>query len=219
MHTRVAMIGAMLRLSSFLACVFLLPLCVFAYTSVIAKPELASTVLTIGDVEVPQEFFGQLDNFPHTFDFSLAEKMDFKATVFVHDEEEQKNDVSIILVKKERRGVSEIGRTSSKNDSWESDFDYVLVESFKKGGAIEAPLEAGEYTLEVSSPNNDGAYRLRIGEGVRRGYFDSVRALFEVKDMFGSSALSAILSPLLYVPILLLLIIGGAFFYFRMRRS
>jgi hypothetical protein len=211
------MISGMIRSLSFSAFVFLWPLCVFAYTSVIAKPELASTVLTITDVDRPQEFFGQLNNFPHTFDFSLSEKMDFKASVFVHDGEVQKNDVSIILVKKERRGVSEIGRTSSKNDSWESGFDYVLVESFKKGGEIAAPLEAGEYTLEVSSPNNDGIYRLRIGEGGRRGYFDSVRTLFEVKDLTGSSPLSAILSPLLYVPIVLLLLLVGVFIYLRRR--
>lgn len=209
----------MFRFFSLIAFVFLVPLCVLAYTSVLAKPELPSTVLTITNVEKAQEFFGKLNNFPHTFDFSLAEKMDFSASVYVHDEASQKNDVSIILVKKERRGVSEIGRTSVKNDSWEIDFDHVLVESFRKGGTIAAPLEAGEYTLEVSAPNNDGAYRLRIGESVHRGYFESVRVLFEIKHLFGSSAFSAILSPLLYVPILLILLILCGFLYFRSRRS
>jgi hypothetical protein len=214
----VVMIIPMFRFFSFAACVFLLPLCVLAYTSVIAKPELASTVLTIDEVEKPQEVFGTLTNYPHTFDFSLSEKLDFKASVFVHEKEGQKNDVSIILVKKERRGVSEVGRTSIKDSSWESQFDPILVERFREGGVIAASLEAGEYTLEVSAPNNDGAYRLRIGEGVHRGYFDNLRALFEIKELYGSSPFSVILSPLLYVPILILLMILGIFFYFRLRR-
>jgi hypothetical protein len=188
-----------------------------AYTSVVAKPANQQAVLAVEDATTPFEYFGRLDDYPHTFEFEVYEAMPFKASVFVPDWEVQKNDISIIIIKEERRGVSEVGRTRINEQSWEAITDYKFVETFRNGGSLEGNLEPGVYRLEVSSPNNEGKYRMVWGtKKVDRNYFDDVRALFEVKQFLNTSQSSAFLSPLIYIPVLLC--IGLAFYFVRRRR-
>jgi hypothetical protein len=69
----------------------------------------------------------------------------------------------------------------------------------------------------VSSPNNDSIYRLVLGtEKIKRGYIANARALFEIKATYGHSPFGALLSPLIFIPLLLLLC-GGWFFYNKKR--
>jgi hypothetical protein len=202
-----------------IAAVLFLPALVFAYQSVIAKPSDARVVLPLTEVGESQEFFGRLNDFPHTFEFEVKEKLPYKAHVFVTDDILQKNDVSIIIVKAERRGVSEVGRTKTKESTWESVRSTLYAERFRSGGTLEGSLEPGWYKLEVSAPNNDALYRLVWGtETVSRGYFGNVRALFEVKVFLGHSLFGTIFSPLIYVPLVLALGAVG-FFYYRKRKQ
>lgn len=203
----------------FVFLLLLVPLVSFA-ASVIAKPENATIVLPLQSPQVPQEFFGQLSGFPHTFEFVVSENMPFRAEVFARDTEAQKNDISIIAIKEERRGVSEVGRTNAKIQSWEVQKDTLLVESFRKGGSLESELEPGVYRLEVSAPNNDGAYRLVIGTSpVKRGYFANVGALFAVKQTYSASLFSVFLSPLIYVPLLVMILGVLVFIGYRFIRK
>lgn len=196
-----------------------LPLCVFASTSVIAEPQNQAVVLPIENSKDAQEFFGSLHDFPHTFAFEVKETQQFKAEIFVGDTKVQKNDVSIIIVKQERRGVSEVGRTVIANHSWQITPDRMLAESFRNGGALDTKLQPGKYRLEVSSPNNEGIYRLVLGtDKVHRGYFANVGALFAVKTLFGHSKFGTLLSPLIYIPFILLLCAGGLFFIYKKRK-
>jgi hypothetical protein len=204
----------MLRMRTIGLILLLLPLSVAAYASVISLPSTAHEVLRIDSPQTPQEFFGKLNDFPHTYEFAIGQTMPFKATVFVHGSEVQATDASLIIIKEEKRGVSEVGRTKGKNEAWSEKFDSLLVESFKDGGFVESELQPGVYRLEVSSPNNDALYRLVIGdEKVSRGYFENVGVLFEVKELIGSSKFTAIRSPLIYWPLAILLILGGLYIY------
>jgi hypothetical protein len=189
-----------------------LPFVAWADRDIVVEPQKASDVLTLDPSSA--DLFGKLDGFPHTFEFDVTQALPLKAIVFVHDTEDQKNDASIIVVKKERRGVSEIGRTKAKEASWTASKDAVLVESFRQGGALEASLEPGSYILEVSSPNNDAKYRLAIGNP-HRGYFENIKALFQVKRLYDTSYLSAVLSPLLYIPFLGIFVVALALFLWK----
>lgn len=202
--------------------ILLLPLLAFAYTSVIANPINDKIVLPISDPVVPQEFFGKLEGFPHTFQFRVDQTMTLAAYIGVPDNEVQKNDISIIVIQEERRGVSEIGRTRVKEESWPSTRDSMLAETFRNGGQISAPLEQGVYRLEVSSPDNIGIYRLELGtEDKSRGYLENVRVLFEVKKLLGSSVFTIFLSPLIYVPLLLIFaaVLVGMYLYTRKKQK
>jgi hypothetical protein len=199
---------------------FFLPLCAFAYGSVIAEFQSQTVIVPIENPNDAQEFFGHLLGFPQTFYFEVKQSLPFKAEVFVGDVPSQKNDVSIIIVKQEKRGVSEVGRTLVTTQSWKPVYDRMLVESFRNGGALNADLQPGKYKLEVSSPNNEGIYRLVLGtDKIHRGYFANVQALFAVKSLFGHSKFGTLLSPLLYIPLLVLSIIGGLFFIHKKRRG
>lgn len=195
-----------------------LPLCAFAYASVVSEFQSQTVIVPIGNSKESQEFFGSLHDFPHTYSFEVKDSQQFKAGIFVGDTKVQKNDVSIIIVKQERRGVSEVGRTSIANQSWEIVPDRMLAESFRNGGALDTQLQPGKYKLEVSSPDNKGIYRLVLGVGrIHRGYFANLQALFDVKALFGHSKFGTLLSPLMYIPLLLLCVIGGLF-YMRKKR-
>jgi len=185
-----------------------------AYTSVIAKPKDQSVVLPLGDASVSTEYFGRLDAYPHTFDFEVTNKQAFKASIEVPDTTVQKNDISIIIVKAERRGVSEVGRTKISEQVWTPVYNSMYAESFKQGGVLEGELEPAWYKIEVSSPNNEGKYHLVWGtEKSGRGYFANVQALFEVKTFLGNSKWGALQSPLIYWPLGLLFLIGGYILY------
>lgn len=203
----------------FLVALLCLPLFVFGYVSVVSIPSDEFDVFTITEPTKSQEFFGVLTNFPHTYSFSLSEETDFVATLFARDSEEQKNDTSMIIIKEEKRGVSEVGRTDVKSQSWEVTSDTQLSESFRFGGVLEARLAPGVYRLEVSSPSNDASYRLVLhDEKIERSYFDSVRMLFEVKKLYGSSLISSVLSPLIYVPLsVVMLLVFGTLTFWRLR--
>lgn len=199
---------------------FLFPIIAWAYVSPIVAPKDGHEVIALSDVQVSRVLFGVLNSFPHTYEFTVNEPSAFKAVIAVHDTEGQANDASIILVKEERRGVSEIGRTQGKKENWQISHDRVLVESFRTGGTIESQLQSGTYVLEVSSPNNDAAYQLTLGvEDQHNGYFSSVRTLFAVKHLFGSSYFTALLSPLLYVPFAVLCLCGLILLYWRRTRQ
>ncbi len=211
------MIDAMRRL--LILFVLLLPISAYAYTSVIARPADQKAVLSIRDAEVAEEFFGRLDGFPHTYTFNVLGDQSFKASLSVPDMSVQKNDISLIIVKAERRGVSEIGRTKSKELAWESSYDTMLAESFRSGGSLEGSLEPGTYTLEVSSPNNNGKYRLVWGtEKVSRGYFAHLRVLFEVKSFLDNSKVSTLKSPLVFTPLLIFALVALFVWYRRRNR-
>ncbi len=195
--------------------VLLLPIVVWADSDIVVGPQKASDVLTLDPSSA--DLFGRLEGFPHTFEFDVRETLPLEAVVFVHDTKDQKNDASIIVVKKERRGVSEIGRTKAKESPWTSSKDMILVESFRQGGVLDASLEPGSYILEVSSPNNDAKYRLTVGNP-DRGYFENLKALFQLKKLYGTSYLSAVLSPLLYIPLSIIFTVALMFFSWKKKQ-
>lgn len=209
----------MATMRSLILLVCCIPLFAFASLPTVTHIEDQNEVLIIEDITDVQEFFGRLSDFPHTYEFIVNAPLPFEATVFVHDVPAQVNDASLIVIKEEKRGVGEIGRTQGKNASWESERSTMLAESFRNGGEIKEVLQPGVYRLEVSSPNNDAVYRLQLGEGdPSYGYFEAVGILFKVKSLVGSSMLSTLHSPLVYWPLLVVFGLLSLFTYLYVKR-
>jgi hypothetical protein len=191
-----------------------------AYVSPISVPQNPQAVLPLGDVSRSHEYFGRLEDFPHPYSFEVLKEQQFSASVFVPDEPQYANDVSLILVKAEKRGVSEVGRTSAKEATWQRERSVLFAETFRNGGTLSGALQPGSYIMEVSSPNNEGKYRLLWGqERVGRGYIGNVRALFEVKEFLGHATVGVFLSPLIYVPISLLVLAACTWWYRKLRTA
>jgi len=157
-----------------------------------------------------ETIYGTLASFPHTFTFFVTEETPFSALVSM-DSAEEAHDVSFLLVKEEKRGVSEVGRLYGKEITWTKKYDVWRAVTFTQGEEFSATLEPGVYKLEVSSPNNDRGYRLVLGEG------DSavLKELSLTRRSFKVHPLSIFLSPFILIPLIFGLLYGT----YRFRRS
>lgn len=197
---------------------FFIPLVGIAATFSIARPLDVSDVQTVSNPASSQEYFGRLQDFPHTFEFEATEATDLYVQLFVL-EATKDNDASLIVIKEEKRGVSEVGRTNASKETWDEKTDTALGLTYRNGGEISAKLEAGVYRVEVSSPLNHAVYRLVFGKDeIERGYFESLQLLSEIRVLTDASLLSFVTSPLIYVPsAFLLFFVVLLWMYFKKR--
>ncbi len=206
------------------------------FASVLSEPDNSFILLDIDNASESETYYGRLNNFPHTYQFRVpeGETVLFSAQVAgvpqvnvvreVPDNEastaqefteklvqEDTPDLSLILVKEERRGVSEIGRTRAESTTWtkmkRGDVGLPLQEST----VLTAELETGVYKIEVSAPENVSPYQLRINGGARGSY----KELFMARSVFDTGWLSLLFQWRIYIPLLLIL----GFWYWRKQKK
>jgi hypothetical protein len=194
---------------------FLFPLCAAA---AVVTPSSVGDVQTISEPGKPQEYFGALSGFPHTFEFSVGDTQPFSASVYVYDTSDATPRAVLLLTKKEKRGVSEVGRTKGKGEAWETVDDAWLRLPLRDGGTLTSDLQTGTYLMEISSPDNDARYRVVIN-GYGGGWYGTrLATLFSVYSLYDIPFYRAVLSPLVYLPLLLIAAIG-AFVWYRRKRA
>lgn len=150
-----------------------------------------------------ETIYGTLSGFPHTFIFTAIEETPFSMQVSMLGKEEFR-DVSLILVKEEKRGVSEVGRLEGKKSEWIQDYNFARAVTFAEGSELTYVLEPGTYKFEVSSPENNRGYRLVLGEGDSSVF----KELSMTREAFGISPLSLVFSPYVFIFLLAGLFIG-----------
>ncbi len=181
----------------------------FADAAFLYQPQTQNEVMELQDVNA-ETVYGKLDGSPHTFTFAVSEETPFSMQLTLSPHQKI-NDVSMILVKQEKRGVSEIGRSNTKDkEQWNARYDFLRAVVLLWGKKYEYTLEPGIYTFEVSSPENNRGYRVVLGDGKTSPY----KELRYVRSVFEVDKLSIVFSPLVFVPILVLVSI---FFYLRKR--
>ncbi len=182
---------------------------------------IQSDVIHIEDPTLSQAYYGEMNDFPHTFVFSSVEPFHFFAQILLPDISSSKNNVSGIIIKlPEKRGrVTEIGRLEYRNATWETEYEPFGGDTYRNGPVFEKDLEPGRYRIEVHTPENLDKYVLVVGtrEEMSIGYFETVRRLMEVKAFFGKSKLRIIESPYVYVPIIVISICMYVGWYYRRR--
>ncbi len=157
-----------------------------------------------------ETIYGKLTGFPHTFTFAVSEETPFSMQVSVDGAQEVK-DVSLILIKQEKRGVSEIGRMTGKDAQWVTQYDVWRAVTFANAPVKEFTLAPGTYRLEVSAPENNRGYRLVLGEGDA----SAIKELFMVRKVFDVGVLSMMLSPF-FLGVFVLL--GVGLFYYKRKK-
>lgn len=194
------------------------------FASVLSDPENSFILLDIDDPVASRTYYGKLDNFPHTYQFHITATTTFSAQVAgvpqtniilpaleTEGDTEPKlaeekvpdeyPDLSIILVKVERRGVSEVDRVRAESTVWtkmkQGNAGLKLVES----AVLTAALAPGVYKLEVSAPENLSPYQLRINGGSEASY----KELFMARSVFKTGWLSLLLQWRVYIPMLLII--------------
>jgi len=183
-----------------------------AQAAILSDPEDAFTIIPIENPSQAKTYYGTLDRFPHTYDFAVENTLELTAVLATAEKLEESDRLSVLITKLEKRGVSEVGRVTGSAVQWNSNYDRKLALSMRKSETLAVSLESGVYRLEVSSPNNDRAYQLKLNEGSRVTYGE----LFTARSVFGLSNSGVLLSWKVFAP--LLMIVGTGYFYKRRKK-
>jgi len=175
-------------------------------------PENSFTIFDVLEPSEPDTFYGQLSNFPHTYQFEVSEPIQFSAQLETHESVPAGTDLSLILVKKVKRGVEEIGRVNGRKIEWHKRRDNALAVNLSQGEEFNVELQPGSYKLEVSTPENISPYRLMLNKGARPSYNE----LFMIRNVFNLSKFGVLFSYYVYIPFLTLLV---GLLYLKLRKS
>lgn len=213
----------MLR-ATIMSLLFLCASPVFAHTPVIVNQSSLTDIATIADPTLSQVFYGRLMGFPHTFEIKAETTFTLAVEILVPDIEEAVDNVNVIIIKElpDDGGVTEVARLLAKEATWETFWEPYGADSYRQGGTFSEEVPPGVYRIEVSTPDNREPYALVVGtreDFGALGYFETVKRVWEMKGLYGKSRLSIIASPLLYVPIGILWLIGCLWWLRRMRNK
>lgn len=169
-----------------------------------------------------QIFYGKLNGFPHNFNITLEEDSEIYLEVHEFDSLHETPDKNVLLVGINKRGpVTKITRLDATSATWEDTKDAVSRDEYVRGPSYAGNLTAGNYLIEVSSPENIGRYALVVRQTEQTSSFDPLREyvrVYKLKMFLDKSVFSVFVSPIYYVP-LLLFVVGTAYFYVVRRRK
>lgn len=171
------------------------------------------------DIESQAEYLGELAGDPHMYEFTIGANAKLKLQLSQLKMEEPIS-LSLIAIKQNNQnsGVSEVGRLYYKDIKWEPARDSILGLSFLNSQFFEAEIGPGTYRVEVSTPENIGAYMLTIGDKkVSPGYFKTLADIRTVQKSFGKSIFSMLKSTYVYYPLGIILLIVLIYFTWRNR--
>lgn len=201
----------LMRLVLVLFLSFLTPTLAFAYQAEFPAFESYEQFEVVEKPTIRRSYFATLDNFPHTYQINLLKETELSLKLFEPKSDNNLKNQGIMIVRQKAQGVEEVKRVSPKKATWEKMYSVTEAETYLHGVTYEATLPAGSYLLEVSTPDNVGPYVLRIGKDkpIRLfGYFRDLSDLYHIKKWRGESTLGMVFSPLVYLPLLLLLAAG-----------
>ncbi len=192
-----------------------------AYVPVLIEQESLSDITQIVDPTLAQGFFGTLDGFPQTYEIHASESFTLYTHIRTPDLSSNTNTVAGIIIKEQRRGVTEITRMHAIDASWETTYDTLTGNTYREGATFEQELGPGVYRVEVHTPDNAEKYVLMMGKqsDMTLGYFTLLGRLVDVQRFNERSALWIVMSPYVYVPLIGIIgSIGGVWWYMRRRK-
>ena len=177
----------------------------------------------IPSVETSQWFYSELQNFPEMYQFDLMATSTFSVQIMAVDHTSRAPGLSGILVKDDSTGgVREIRRFLANSADWAVVRERRTQMQYKQGPQMAQELGPGTYRLEISTPDNQGRYSLRIGEERPTvGYFASLGEIRSIQAFHGFSWWHMFRTSHVYVPILILVILVGVvstLYYARRQR-
>jgi hypothetical protein len=206
--------------SLILASVFLLPAISLAYA-----PTLNSTILPyepqIIDSAISNEaqYLGLLVGDPHMYEFTIG--VDTMLTLQVSQRaSDTPISFSLIAVREntQNAGVVEVGRLRAKDIAWEEERDGGLGLTLAHSSVFEAEIGPGVYRVEVSTPENIGAYMLTVGAiETPVGYFETIAQVRTIQKFFGMSIFGMLLSSYVLYPLGIILLLGLFYYTWRNR--
>ena len=201
-------------------CVWIIPK-FFPHVPVLVTKESPVDKIQIEDPELSQAFYGSMHGFPHTFEIVATKPFTLFTQILVPDIDSSKNTISGIIIKELKSGrVEEVSPLTAKDAAWEKSYEPFGGDTYRKGPSFEGNLEPGVYRIEVHTPDNLEKYVLVVGkrEDLTLGYLELLRRVTEVKEFFEKSQFRIIESPLVYIPLILLISAVGVWYGRRKSR-
>lgn len=190
-----------------------------AHVPVVVEQESQQQIFQIEDPVRSQSFYGDFQDFPHTYQVISGTDFRLFVKVLVPDITSSENNVSGIIVRQnENGGVTEIARLRARDASWEQFHEPYGNDSYRRGGSFDGTLEPGSYLIEVSTPDNVEKYVLSVGYEERfviSDYFTTVKEIARVKQFFGKPWIFVFESPVVYIPTVLIFGIIGVLWWYR----
>ncbi len=191
----------------FLALLLVLPLSLSAQELIIV--ENAET--RVSNPQVYRAYYGELTGSPHVFTFNVpSDGYTVKAVVLAPDTEDVSTDIVAEMISDKNPGES-FARVDGGMIEWQRFFDTSGRDSYLAGPVLENTVTTGSYRIQVSSPDNQGAYVL-VFEGEDGFLLGQVISRFGAlptikSEFFGKSALEAYTTPLLLWPVVTTLLL------------
>jgi hypothetical protein len=164
-------------------------------------------------------YIGELNRFPHTYQFTLAEPQTVSFAILVPELDTPEMKPGGIIVRQlTEGGVAEVTRLNPKEVEWQVWEDSTTGDAYLRGPSYRSELEPGSYLIEVQAPSNQGKYALQFGEGSPTagiGYFAAVGSLPALKRWHGKSVLHIFESRQVYIPLLVIIVLGSSWWYYR----
>ena len=182
----------------FIFFLLLFPTGVFAYETVQVTQPSPFEISELKDVTTEQWFVGELNDFPHTFEFLLTEPTMIRA----------------------ERGVTEVMRRTLDKVEWSDFKDTVSGLHFSESTLFNEQLEPGVYRIEVSNPKNIGRYVLKLGyEDDHGGYFNTLKDIKTLRNGMGKSTFGMVVNKYVYIPLFALFtLIFFVWFWYKKKR-
>lgn len=160
---------------------------------------------------VSKAYYGKLSGDSHTYTINVTEAFNLYVGILMPFYEESKKDVSAEIYK-EGESIQVLG---GKSADWKNMFEFFGQSTYLKSGEYKERVDAGEYTIIVSSPNNDSKYALAIGETEAfngNEIINALRVIPEIKrNFFNESPLSFVKFPFGWGYILIMYILAFVF--------
>lgn len=195
---------------------------VHAAPPVVVEPQDVSAVTHVENPEASWAYYGELNDFPHTYVIERTEPFSLRVEILEPDIEGAQNDHKGIIVRTRDsgRGVELVERLTAEAADWESFREPYGGDRYLQGPTYESELGPGTYFIEVSTAANEGKYVLVFGDisdYSQVGYFGKVARVYQVKRFFEKPPIAMIVSPLIYAPLIVLIVLVflGRFMYKR----
>jgi hypothetical protein len=160
------------------------------------QPRLVENeTIDVIDPEVSKAYYGELFGMPHVYTIKAIEPFELYVGILMPYSEDSKKDVQAEI----RKGDEVLEIIGGINAGWKEMFEFFGQSNYWDGGEYKKMVNAGEYSITVSSTKNDGKYSLAVGNIETFDSKEIMNALNLIptlkRDFFEESPISFIKSP------------------------
>jgi hypothetical protein len=175
------------------------------------------------DIVTEHAYLGTLADSPVTYEFVTSASTTFTTQLTQrYQSGGQPILFSLMVVRQNGNngGVTEVSRINPAIEDWVTRKDSVLGMSLWQSTKVSKEVGPGSYLVEVSTSDNQGRYRLMIGDedNVQLGYFNTLGQTRTTQKFFGLSSVRMLMSSYVYYPLGICLLLAG-FLKFRRYRK